>query len=195
MRKTIIIFLFPSLLWASQGVFKTDRNCVAYKTTKGMFWVGESDIIGRNHKVSVMLIKKLNKIMFKVRAPLNSFKSGNSTRDKAVIEILHGDKYPDMVFETEAMSKGKWQKLSKKKTFVLSGLLKIAGKNRSIKFMVKSKHGTMQGKLVTKFSNLGLKPPKAGPGGMIADTKDYIELHFQFRFRDIKHIEMLQLSL
>ena len=34
----------------------------------------------------------------------------------------------------------------------------------------------IEGKLITSFSNLKIKVPSAGPGGLLADTRDYLEL-------------------
>ncbi|NCS93900.1 MAG: YceI family protein [Leptospira sp.] len=179
----ILLAILPSLAYAEGNIFKEGDHCVAWKTSKKMFLLSNSTPIGMNCKASAEAKKVGADYKLYVTVPVAKFDSGEETRDEEVVLILGGDKQPNIIIESEALSIKKITSLEKKDA-TLQGSILINGKKFGIPIKVKStiNNGklTYQGFLKTSFTALGLEPPSVA-GGVVAKVYDELELHFQFQ--------------
>lgn len=167
---------------AASSVLSSGSNCVAYKTKKTLALVKRVTVVGKSCKVKVKALKKGAKYGAEVSVPIKSFDSKEKDRDKEVLNILKAKVQPDLLFKTDLLTKGQWEKMLKNGRGAVKGKLMIAKKSYPLTAIVKVKKGgtELSGNLVTKFSKVGVKPPSVGPGGSIAKADDYLELHFNF---------------
>ena len=141
--------------------------CVAYKTTKGMFYVSEVEVVGMNCNVQ---FQKSN-TSIQVIIPVENFDSSNSKRDSEVALILGGSKKMPLRFELLI------PKNSKQET--ISGKLFIKDSPKDITLNLFQEQNKIRFSVQTKFSTLGITVESVGPGGLIAKPKDELTLYGQ----------------
>ncbi len=181
------IFAFIVSLYADQKlsvVFPQNKNCVAYKTNKSMIMQDSVDVIGLNCSITITL-KPVNKnIVILAGIPLNKFDSGEKGRDNFVFKYLEGEIRPALLFTSNPYSSSDYRKVLDG-SGSLEGNLAIGNKEFPVAMHLTRKENYLTGKIVTSFSYFELKPPVAGPFGLVAEVRDYLELHFQIDINSI----------
>lgn len=195
MRKPIIFSLIlGGLAFVSLSVLENDiqaanvlssgSHCVAWKTKKTLGLVKRVEPVGKSCSVTVKAVKHGgNKLGAEMSVPIRSFNSGDSDRDKEVLNILKAKIQPNIEFKTALLSESEWKKMLSSGGGSIKGTLKVAGKSFATTLNAKVRNGgtkEVSGQITTKFTSLGIKPPEVGPGGSIAKVDDYLELHFNF---------------
>jgi len=184
----LYFIIFSSSAPSSAQDVSADNNCVWYKTDKSVMWLGSADVVGMNCHIEIKPIKKGELLSFEILIPIEGFNSGSNGRDERVDEILKSEKQPNLVFSTEYMNRNYWQQLISKPEFKLNGILNISGLSTKVTFHVTTDIKTCKGKFITNYSWFKIEPPVAGPGGMVARTRDYLELHFSVKKESIENL-------
>ena len=206
MKKIIIVLLTGILLtfgsqaaFAEEDVFAPDDHCLAYKTEKSMFFFAGIEVIGKSCDVQAEIHwqDSEEQAQVEVSVPVSSFDSGNSLRDGDIPEILRGELTPDIRFTSTWLSRTDMQKMFKNGNAEVSGMLEVAGNTFPVKFTLNfTDQGgffLIEGKLITSFSNLKIEAPNAGLGGLLADTRDYLELLVHLQSNKISGAEKIAL--
>ena len=186
-----------SLLHAEE-VFRQGGHCLAYQAEKTMFLVADSEVIGKSCEVKARAewSEQGDRVRFVVSLPIRSLDSDNSFgRDEDVAEILLVETHPDIRFVSEFLTQQQVREAFTQGAMELPGHLEFAGQTHSVRFPIElfKQSGTwiVTGKLVTSFTALGLEVPTVGPGGLIADARDYLELLVHLRFDRVRGMEDL----
>lgn len=168
----IVSFLSINSIQANvYSQLKSDTPCVAYQTTKGMFYVSNVDVVGIN--CSVTLAKTNNNIQ--VTIPVAKFDSGNSKRDSEVAVIIGGANLAALRFEAMLPVNLKKNEIPP----TINGKLFIKGKENIVTLNLSQSSSSIRFKVITKFSTLGVKVNPVGPGGLIAEPQDDLILYGQ----------------
>lgn len=179
MNKILILLILgiTSSLFAEDVTFPEGKDCVAWKTKKAMFFVKVKDPVGINCKIKIETIPEGAKLRVKVLVPVNGFDSGESMRDSEVVDILKGDKFPNLVFLSEPLDPKEWKTGTPTS---LAGILNVAGNDTPISLQVKKEptKNLVNGSVVSKFTTFKVEPPSVA-FGVMAKIDDYLELHFQ----------------
>ena len=179
-------FVYVGPAQAAKPEFKDDQHCVAYFTKKKMFLVRNVEVVGKNCNVETKLTFSEKGFALKLSAPIAKFKSGEADRDKEVELILQAKKQPNIEFESKSFSQDQWIQWIGKGSGKIAGELVIASKrfpvNADVKITKTASGFTVQGTIPGKFSDYKIKPPSVG-GGMVANVKDFLELHFHLQAR------------
>lgn len=183
--------LLSSAVSAADLAVPANSHCVAWKTNKTLALVKRATAVGTSCKVSVTAIKKGDKLGAEVSVPIASFDSKEKQRDAEVLKILEASKQPNVLFKTALLTEADWKKMLAKGSGPVKGTLYIGKRPYPMSALVNvSQAGgavVVSGKIVTKFTSLGIKPPVVGPGGSIAKVDDYLELHFSFNSSQLKN--------
>lgn len=183
--------LLSSAVSAADLAVPTNSHCVAWKTNKTLALVKRATAVGTSCKVSVTAIKKGDKLGAEVAVPIASFDSKEKQRDAEVLKILEASKQPNVIFKTALLTEADWKKMLAKGSGPVKGTLYIGKRPYPMSALVKVNQAggavVVSGKIVTKFTSLGIKPPVVGPGGSIAKVDDYLELHFSFNSSQLKN--------
>ena len=130
-----------------------------------------------------------------VSFPIRSLDSGVDMRDEDVIEILSVESHPIIRFVSDFVTGEQVVEALVQGTTTLSGVLEVGGNPYKMLFPLKiSEHSgvwLITGKLVTSFSDFGLELP-AVLGGVVADTRDYLELLVHLRLDRIHGLAEFQ---
>lgn len=173
----LLCLVFNFVLFAEEVPFPEGKDCVAWKTKKAMFFVKVKDPVGINCKIKLETIPEGNKLRVRVLVPVNGFDSGEPSRDSEVVDILKGDKFPNIVFLSEPLDPKEWRTGNPTS---LAGTLNVAGNDSPLTLVVKkeSAKNLVNGMLVSKFTTFKIDPPSVALG-VVAKIDDYLELHFQ----------------
>jgi len=183
-----IFFTLVAGLYANQQltlVFPENQNCVAYMTNKSMIMQDSVDVIGMNCSVTVTRKMANNNTVVTTTIPLDKFDSGEKGRDKFVFKYLEGETRPSLLFTSKPYSASGYRQLLGG-SGNLEGKLTIGNKEFPVVVDLTRKGDYLTGQLITKFSYFGLEPPVAGPFGLVARVRDYLELHFQIDVNSIQ---------
>lgn len=172
-----ILFCIQPLLSDVFDKMNAEQTCVAYKTTKGMFYVSEVDVLGIQCNVP---IKKSNSTI-QVSIPVDKFNSGNSKRDSEVALILGDTEMIPLRFEASIPKEANPDSIPA----TLAGKLFIKNKPNDIILNLTKEQGVIRFSIQTKFSTLGLKVESVGPGGLIAKPMDDLYLYGQIPYKII----------
>jgi len=186
---------------AEKEIFESGDHCVAYKAGKKMFFSMNVEVIGKNCSADAKLEWSADSknAVIKVVIPVDKFNSNSiGPRDEHVAEILGGKGLAPMIFTSAALNRETLVALAKDGKTDIQGTLNIDGKDKGVTFVV-SVTGTGNGKVVeaslsTSFTALNVVVPPAGPGGMMANPDDALELHAHLLFEKIAGIEALHLQ-
>ena len=180
---TGMLVTFGSQVSFAEGkVFTTDEHCLAYKTEKTMFFFADIEVIGKSCDVKSEIRWKDNteQAQVEISVPVKSLDSANSSRDEQMPEILKAELSPDIRFISTWLSRMDMQKMLKEQNAEVPGKLEVAGNTFPVKFTLnftdQGRIFLIEGKLITSFSNLNIEVPSVGPSGLLADTRDYLEL-------------------
>ena len=179
----------------AEEIFHQGDHCLAYQTEETILMFIDSVVIGKTCEVSARVNSKGENTRFVVNFPIRSLDSGIGMRDEDVMEILSFESQPDIRFVSDFIP---WQQISTaltNGTTKLAGVLEVAGKSYKVLFPLKlskeSGEWLVTGKLVTSFTEFGLELP-AVLGGVVADTRDYLELLVHLRFKMVQGLAELQ---
>ena len=179
----------------AEEIFQQGEHCLAYKTEETFLLFIDSDVVGKTCEISARLESEGEHTRYVVSFPIRSLDSGVDIRDKDVIEILSADSDPIIRFVSDFVTGEQVVEALIQGTTKLSGVLEVGGNPYKVLFPLKlSEHsGTrlVTGKLVTSFTEFGLELP-AVLGGVVADTRDYLELLVHLRFKMVQGLAELQ---
>ena len=169
---------------------------MAYKTEKTVFFFfDEVEVIGKSCEVTAKILwnDSEKQAQVEVRVPVTSLDSGNSFRDRDISEILKAKLTPNIRFFSNWLSRMVLQKMLENQNTEVSGSLEIAGNTFLVKFPLNStvmgERVLIESELITSFSALKIELPIVGPGGLLAETKDYLELLVHLRSDKFAGIE------
>jgi hypothetical protein len=167
----ILLFLIQPLASDVFEILKSDQTCVGYKTTKGMFYITDVDVVSMN--CNVQFIKSNSSIQ--VLIPVDKFDSGNFKRDSEVAILLGDSQKIPIRFEIQIPNGVKIDSIPEK----ILGKLFIKESQKDITLELSKKSGYIRFQVYTKFSTLGVTVDSVGPGGLIAKPKDELILFGQ----------------
>ena len=186
--------------FAEEDVFALDEHCLAYKTEKSMFFFAGFEVIGKSCDVQAEIHwqDSEEQAQVEVSVPVSSFDSGNSLRDGDIPEILRAELTPEIRFISNWLSRTDMQKMLENQSADFSGMLEVAGNTFPVKFTLsftdQGEFFLIEGKLITSFSELKVEVPTVGPGGLLAEPRDYLELLVHLRSDKISGTEKIALS-
>ena len=179
----------------AEEIFQQEDHCLAYQTEETILMFIDSVVIGKTCEVSARVDREGENTSFVVNFPIRSLDSGIGMRDEDVMEILSFESHPDIRFVSDFIP---WEQISSaltNGTTKLAGVLEVAGKSYKVLFPLKlsmqSGEWLVTGKLVTSFTEFGLELPSV-LGGVVADTRDYLELLVHLRFKMVQGLAELQ---
>ena len=179
----------------AEEIFQQGEHCLAYKTEETFLLFIDSDVVGKTCEISARLESEGEHTRYVVSFPIRSLDSGVDMRDKDVIEILSAESHPIIRFVSNFVTEEQVVEALIQGTTTLSGVLEVSGKSYKELFPLKlSEHSgvwLVTGKLVTSFSEFGLELP-AVLGGVVADTRDYLELLVHLRIDRIHGLAEFQ---
>ena len=180
----------------AEEIFQQGEHCLAYKTEESILLFIDSDVVGKTCEISARLESEGEHTRYVVSFPIRSLDSGVDMRDKDVIEILSAESHPIIRFVSDFVTGEQVVEALIQGTTTLSGVLEVSGKPYKVLFPLKlSEHSgvwlLVTGKLVTSFSEFGLELP-AVLGGVVADTRDYLELLVHLRLDRIHGLAEFQ---
>ncbi|MDP6320404.1 MAG: YceI family protein [SAR324 cluster bacterium] len=179
----------------AEEIFQQGEHCLAYKTEETILLFVDSDVVGKTCEISARLESEGENTRYVVSFPIRSLDSGVDMRDEDVIEILSVESHPIIRFVSDFVTGEQVVEALVQGTTTLSGVLEVGGNPYKILFPLKlSEHSgvwLVTGKLVTSFSDFGLELP-AVLGGVVADTRDYLELLVHLRLDQIHGLAEFQ---
>ncbi len=184
MAFTIVVlslFLFTLPLHAKEVQFSATDNCVAYRTNKAVLFMASLDVVGKNCSVKAGATRQDDSYSVEVSIPVDSFDTGNSSRDESVADILKFSESPNLLFKANGVPKNLVD-MKSGEGFPLKGSLRIGRVAFPVEFTVKiqgeGSEKAVTGVTVTRFTAFKIEPPTIGPGGVMVKANDYLELHF-----------------
>ena len=179
----------------AEEIFQQGDHCLAYQTEETILMFVDSVVVGKTCEISARVDREGENTRFVVNFPIRSLDSGISMRDEDVMEILSFESQPDIRFVSEFLTVEHVSEALNQGTTKLAGELEVAGKSYKVLFPLKlsklSGEWLVTGKLVTSFTDFGLELP-AVLGGVVADTRDYLELLVHLRFKLVQGLAELR---
>jgi polyisoprenoid-binding protein YceI len=176
----------PSPGRQADTLFDRGAHCVAYRTTKRAFF-REVTVVGRSCDVSAAIVWEPDGVMahIEVDVPVRSLSSGSGRRDRDVRRILEAEAHPRIRFRSDPVASEWLRRASGTGDWRLAGTLEIAGRQRSAAFELATvrelDHLRIDAVFATTFAALGVVVPRVGPGGIIADPGEDVELLVRLR--------------
>ena len=179
----------------AEEIFQQGDHCLAYQTEETILLFVDSVVVGKTCEISARVKREGENTRLDVSFPIRSLDSGVGMRDDDVMEILSVESHPDIRFVSDFLSEKQVDAALTQGKTNLAGILEVAGKSYKVRFPLKLSEQSgawlVTGKLVTSFSEFGLKLP-AVLGGVVADTSDYLELLVHLRFDGVQGLVELQ---
>ena len=179
----------------AEEIFQQGEHCLAYKTEETILLFVDSDVVGKTCEISARLESEGENTRYVVSFPIRSLDSGVDMRDEDVIEILSVESHPIIRFVSDFVTGEQVVEALIQGTTTLSGILEVGGKPYKVLFPLKLSEYSgvwlVTGKLVTSFSEFGLELP-AVLGGVVADTRDYLELLVHLRLERVHGLAEFQ---
>ena len=179
----------------AEEIFQQGDHCLAYQTEETILWFVDSVVVGKTCEISTRVKREDENTRFVVSFPIRSLDSGVGMRDEDVTEILSVESHPDIRFVSDFLTGEQVGTALTQGTTKLAGVLEVAGKSYKVLFPLKLSEQSgawlVTGKLVTSLSEFGLELP-AVLGGVVADTRDYLELLVHLRFDRVQGLAELQ---
>ena len=190
-----VYFLGLSKHLEAEEIFQQGDHCLAYQTEETILLVFDLVVVGKTCEISARVKREGENTRFIVSFPIRSLDSGIGMRDEDVSEILSVESQPKIHFVSDFLT---WQQIRSaitQGTTKLAGVLEVAGKSHKVLFPLilsrQSGKWLVTGKLVTSFTDFGLELP-AVLGGVVADTRDYLELLVHLRFKLVQGLAELR---
>ncbi|WP_327354582.1 YceI family protein [Pseudobacteriovorax antillogorgiicola] len=169
---------------AGDQIFRADQHCVAWQAHKTMFLFKTFDPVGMNCDISAKFEPSEEGLSLVVEVPLQSFDSGEETRDADVFEILQGEVQDPMIFKSTAAPDELWHQIVKLGRGIVPGKLKIGDQEFKVDCPVElSRSGDiliLSGKLETHFTSFKIDPPTVLAGALVS-VDDALKLHYRLR--------------
>ncbi len=179
----------------AEEIFQQGEHCLAYKAEETILLFVDSDVVGKTCEISARLESEGENTRYVVSFPIRSLDSGVDMRDEDVIEILSVESHPIIRFVSDFVTGEQVVEALIQGTTTLSGVLEVGGNPYKMLFPLKlSEHSgvwLVTGKLVTSFSEFGLELPSV-LGGVVADTRDYLELMVPLRLDRVHELAEFQ---
>ena len=179
----------------AEEIFQQGDHCLAYQTEETILLFLNSVVVGKTCEISARMESKGQNIRFFVSFPISSLDSGVGMRNEDVMEILSAESHPDILFVSDFLTGEQIGAALTQGTTKLGGVLEMAGKSYKVLFPLKLSEQSgawlVTGKLVTSLSEFGLELPTM-LGGVVADTRDYLELLVHLRFDRVHGLAELQ---
>ena len=173
----------------AEEIFQQGDHCLAYQTEETILMFIDSVVIGKTCEISARIDREGENTRFVVSFPIHSLDTGIGMRDEDVMEILSVESQPDIRFVSAFIPLEQMSTALTQGTAQLAGVLEVAGKSFKVLFPLKlskqSGEWLLTGKLVTSFTEFGLELPSV-LGGVVADTRDYLELLVHLRFKMVQ---------
>ncbi|MBN1823859.1 MAG: hypothetical protein JW803_06040 [Endomicrobiales bacterium] len=160
-------------------LIEENEDCFAYRIVSKLFFIGKKESFVKNYQMSYECIRQGSEHFYvKVMIPIEGFKSGTDAMDKNAQRLLRMDQNPDLVFMSETLSIEQAKGLLENKQGAVRGSLQVGLQTYPIEINYKIKDNRLYGDILTTFSYFDIEPPTFGPAGMLARTKDYLELYY-----------------
>ena len=165
---------------------ETASQCVAYRTEKTMFFLFDVGVTGWNCSVDTQVFKDSNRELWwlEISIPVEGFDSGSGLRDEHVAEILGGRERKALILRSSPVPSKWYQAILEGEARTMAGELIFHDHSQQVRVLVwREKDNAIMRihtRLTATFSGLGLHVPSVGPGGMIADLEDQLELLGRF---------------
>ncbi|MCP4294419.1 MAG: YceI family protein [Proteobacteria bacterium] len=195
----LLLSSFATNLFGEESIFDVQDHCLAYQAEKEMFFFSGVHVIGKscNINANIKYSENEDRLLISVSTPIMSFDSDNGSRDEHVFEILGGKFHPNITFVSDWIETQEIKQSIVKGSMSLPGMLGIAGQDHPVVFQIQFKNVDnsmiVTGSLETSFSNLNIRVPKVGIGGIIADTADRVILLLHLRGEKISGEKALNL--
>ena len=182
---SILMLVAAQSSFADEPVFAPEDHCLAYKAEKVMFFLADVDVIGKSCDVQSAINWDGSKGQIQVSVPVTSFDSDSGDRDEEVAIILKQELTPSITFTSEWLEQDALQNMLQSSNTKVAGNLEVAGNQFPVTFDMKfSKQADfylVEGQLVSSFTFFKVEVPTVGPGGLISESKDYVELLVHLR--------------
>ena len=192
---TCIIFLY--FLWMgshnlnAEVIFQKNDHCLAYQTEETIFLLINSIVIGKTCEISTQVEREAGNIRFVVSFPIRSLDSGLEMRDDDVTDMLTFESNNDIRFVSDFLTEEQISAALTLGKVNLWGMLEIRGKFYKVMFPLKISENSgkwlVTGNLVSSITKFGLEIPSV-LGGVIADTRDHLELLVHLRFNLVQGV-------
>ena len=191
----VYFLLLGSQLLKAEKIFQQGDHCLAYQTEETILLFVDSVVVGKTCEILAQVKREGEQVQFEVSFPIRSLDSGVGMRDEDVTELLSIETHPDIRFVSNFLTLKQVWEILKRGSAKLPGILEVAGHSHEVKFPIEVilEYGDWRvtGKLVTSLSELGLELP-AVLGGLVADTRNYLELLVHLRFDRVQGLAELQ---
>jgi len=188
MKRIAICFSILALLVAGAAgadeereIFEPGDHCVAYRTIKRVFFIFNSEIIGRSCEVSASLefSQEGGGPRIAVELPIESFRSGSARRDRTVADLLGAKTQSELRFSSDPIDIEALRPDIARGRLHLPGVLTLDGKDFPLEFPLEivereGRH-SVKGRLATTFAAFDVVVPSVA-GGLIARPKEALEL-------------------
>jgi polyisoprenoid-binding protein YceI len=170
---------------AQSGPVSVGEGCAAYEATKRVAFVRTVEVVGRSCELSAHLTwNGRGDVEVEATLPVESIDSGEGRRDRYMTEVMDAQRHPFLVFRAGPIPGAEAQRLLAGDTLALEGTLEVAGRAHPLRFLLSLGEGDegalVQGVAHTRFTDLGLEPPRVGLRGVIADAEDELTLRVTF---------------
>ncbi|MCB1172558.1 MAG: YceI family protein [Leptospiraceae bacterium] len=144
--------------------------CASYEVRKDVALLQTVSVTGKNCALRLELTEKGAQKHIQVRIPVAALTSGNARRDRHVQEILGAELFFQAAVAGDFLARLGTGHL------VVDGTIRLKGQNYPIAFQMQRQGANLTGVHQGTLTALGIKPPVAGPGGLIARAHDALVL-------------------
>jgi hypothetical protein len=193
---TLGLSLLCTIAFAAEPeeVFDGDDHCVAYRTSKGMLFSSDTEVLGRSCEVTASLVagEPAGEVRIVVSLPVKSLDSDNFMRDRTVADLLGADVQPDLLFTSSPIEVATLRDDVDRGQFVLSGTLARGGKDYPIEFPLQlvprgGRHYVV-GRLESSFEAFEVEVPTIA-FGLIARPHEKLELIVHLELERVDGLE------
>jgi polyisoprenoid-binding protein YceI len=177
-----------------EEIFEPGDHCVAYRTIKDVLFAVDAEVIGRSCQVTASLVttEAGSGAQIVVTVPIESLKSGNFMRNRAVAGLLGAKTQPDLRFTSKPLEVDALRGGIAHRSFRLSGTLTVGGKDFPVEFPLEiveheGRH-YVRGRLPTTFEAFEVQVPTVA-GGLIARPHEELELVVHLELERVDGLE------
>jgi polyisoprenoid-binding protein YceI len=188
--------LVCTIAFAREGaeIFDAPDHCVAYRTSKGMLFSSNTEVLGRSCEVTASLVTDPGGAPPRVvvGVPVASLDSDNFMRDRAVSDLLGADAQPDLRFTSSPLDAASLRTGVAQGRFVLPGTLRIGGTGYPVEFPLEVvEHGGrhyVKGQLDSTFEAFGVEVPTIA-FGLVAKPHEDLTLIVHLELERVDGLE------
>ena len=180
-----LLLVPPGAGVAQTGPISVGDGCAIYEATKRVAFVRTVEEVGRSCELTAHLAwDEQDHVEVEATLPIESIDSGEARRDRYMTEVMDAERHPRLVFRSGPIPRAGAQRLLAGDTVALDGTLEVAGRPHPLRFLLSLEEGPdgplVRGLARTRFTELGLEPPRVGLRGVIADAADELTLRATF---------------